>query len=46
MFSKGHITLTYRLFSDTSQCMLIRPRIFFAEKALEFLFQDKKPFQG
>ena len=46
MFSKGHVTLTLRLFSDTSQCMLIEPRNFFAKKTLEFLFQDKKPFQG
>ena len=46
MFSKGHVTLTSRLFSDISQCMLIEPQIFFAKKTLEFLFQDKKPFQG
>ena len=45
MFSKGHITLTQCLFSDTSQCMLIKPRKIFAKKTLEFLFQDKKPFQ-
>ena len=46
MFSKGQVMLTLRLFLDTSQCMLIEPLIFFAKKTLEFLFQDKKIFQG
>ena len=35
MFPKGHIMLTQRLFSDTSQCMLImliEPQIFLAKK--------------
>ena len=44
MFSKGHVTLTSHLFSDTSQCMLIEPRNFFAKKTLEFLFQDRNHF--
>ena len=35
MFSKGHVTLTQHLFSDSvclSQCMLIEPQNFFAKK--------------
>ena len=45
MFSKGHVTLTYRLFSDTSQCMLFEPRKFFAKKPLNFYFETRNHFR-
>ena len=45
MFSKGHVTLTYHLFSDTSQCMLIEPRNFFAKKPLNFYFKTRNHFR-
>ena len=45
MFSKGHVTLTLRLFSDTSQCMLIEPQNFFAKKPLNFYFKTRNHFR-
>ena len=45
MFSKGHVTLTWCLFSDTSQCMLFEPRKFFAKKSLNFYFKTRNHFR-
>ena len=45
MFSKGHVTLTSLLFSDTSQCMLFEPRKFFAKKKLNFYFETRNHFR-
>ena len=41
MFSKGHVTLTYHLFLDTSQCILIKPWIVFAKKTLNFISRQE-----
>ena len=45
MFSKGHITLTLRLFLDTSQCMLFEPRNFFCKQTLNFSFKTRNHFR-
>ena len=37
--------LTQCLFSDTSQCMLIEPWIFFAKKTLNFYFKTRNHFR-
>ena len=46
MFSKGHVTVTSCLFSDTSQCKLFQASEFFCKKTPWMVFQDKTPFQG
>ena len=47
IFWKGHLTLTLHLFLDTSQCMLIKPWIFFCKKKpLNFYFKTRKYFRN
>ena len=41
MFSKGHVTLTSLLFSDTSQCMLFEPLKFLPKKNWIFISRQE-----